>query len=205
MTEKLKQRRFDPGRRNHIIEVTLEVIAKYGVAGTSHRIIAKAADIPLGSMTYHFNGMEELLNEVFSNFAEEAASYLRQKMGKARSAGEALDILVEVATDNIWASPKNMAVLYEFYSSAVRNPTLRPVLHRWNQATQDCLQQHFTIKAARTIHTALEGILLQRYLDPKDAMSVEEIRLMFLGILNTCKEKTTLTEAVHRSVFNSHV
>ena len=187
MTEKLRQRRFDPERRSRIIGATLEVIAKYGVAGTSHRIIAKSADIPLGSMTYHFKGMEELLNEVFSNFAEKGASYLRQRMGKARSADEALDMLVEVATDNIWASQKNMAVLYEFYSSAVRAPALRSVLHRWNQATQDCLQQHFTIQASRSIHTALEGILLQRYLDPEDAMSAEEVRLMFLGVLNTFK------------------
>ena len=57
------QRRYDPGRRDRIIDACLDVIAESGVAGTSHRRVAQAADVPLGSMTYHFTGMNDLLHE----------------------------------------------------------------------------------------------------------------------------------------------
>ena len=67
------QRRYDPGRRDRIINACLDVIAETGVAGTSHRKVAEAADVPLGSMTYHFSGMNELLHEAFSRFAGTAS------------------------------------------------------------------------------------------------------------------------------------
>jgi len=46
-----RRRRKDPGRRDRIIDACLEVIAEHGVAGTSHRRVAAAAGVPLGSMT----------------------------------------------------------------------------------------------------------------------------------------------------------
>jgi DNA-binding transcriptional regulator YbjK len=42
------RRRYDPGRRERLIEAALDVIAESGVAGTTHRRIAAAADV-LGS------------------------------------------------------------------------------------------------------------------------------------------------------------
>ncbi|MCI1650562.1 MAG: hypothetical protein LKI26_07970, partial [Bifidobacterium tibiigranuli] len=42
-------RRTDPGRRDRIIDSCLDVIAQVGVAGASHRVVARAADVPLGS------------------------------------------------------------------------------------------------------------------------------------------------------------
>ena len=56
-----RRRRHDPQRRDRIIDACLEVLAEHGVAGTSHRRVAAAAGVPLGSMTYHFTGMDELL------------------------------------------------------------------------------------------------------------------------------------------------
>ena len=32
----------------------------------SHRIVAEAADVPLGSMTYHFDGFDDLIFQAFS-------------------------------------------------------------------------------------------------------------------------------------------
>lgn len=62
-------RRNDPDRRDRIIDACLDVIAEAGVAGVSHRKIADAAGVPLGSMTYHFDGMSNLLHEAFSRFS----------------------------------------------------------------------------------------------------------------------------------------
>ena len=45
---------------------TLDVIAEHGVAGASHRAIARAADVPLGSITYHFATLDELLAAAFT-------------------------------------------------------------------------------------------------------------------------------------------
>ncbi|MFD6211517.1 TetR/AcrR family transcriptional regulator, partial [Peribacillus sp. NPDC060253] len=50
-----------PGRRERILAAVLDLIAEDGVAGVSHRKAAARAGVPLGSMTYHFASMDELL------------------------------------------------------------------------------------------------------------------------------------------------
>ena len=47
----MRQRRSEPGRRDRLLQVALEVIIARGVAGATYRLIAEAADVPLGSMT----------------------------------------------------------------------------------------------------------------------------------------------------------
>ena len=46
------------------------MIAEHGVAGTTHRLIAAAADVPLGSLTYHFSSLEDLRAQAFQRHAE---------------------------------------------------------------------------------------------------------------------------------------
>ena len=76
-------RRYDPQRRDRIIDACLDVVAEVGVAGASHRKIAEAADVPLGSMTYHFSGMQELLHEAFSRFATSMSDRFAARMAQA--------------------------------------------------------------------------------------------------------------------------
>ena len=63
-------RRYDPERKSRIIEAAIDVIAEFGVAGTTHRRIAAAADVPLGSLTYHFTGLDDLLGQAFTRHAD---------------------------------------------------------------------------------------------------------------------------------------
>ncbi|WP_032796765.1 TetR/AcrR family transcriptional regulator, partial [Streptomyces sp. HCCB10043] len=91
-------RRYDPERRTRIIDAALTVIAADGMAGLSHRTVAAEADVPLGSTTYHFASLDELLvaalrrcNENFVQalrssglFAEEA-----EEGGAGRGEGDA--------------------------------------------------------------------------------------------------------------------
>src|SRR5215212_2014758 len=82
-------RRYDPRRRDRIIDACLEVISQNGVAGTSHRKVAEAADVPLGSMTYHFAGMDDLLHEAVSRVAHGASEQCAERISAAHGAGTA--------------------------------------------------------------------------------------------------------------------
>ena len=58
----------DPHRREKILQATLDTIAEHGIHAVTHRKIATCAGVPLGSMTYYFDGMEPLLEEAFTWF-----------------------------------------------------------------------------------------------------------------------------------------
>ena len=57
----LMARRYDPERRQRIIDAAIRVAELKGIAALSHRTVAAEADVPLGSTTYHFAGLDELL------------------------------------------------------------------------------------------------------------------------------------------------
>ncbi|GAA2332841.1 TetR family transcriptional regulator [Streptomyces cuspidosporus] len=60
----------DPQRRERILTAALDLIADEGIARVSHRRIAARAGVPLGSMTHHFSGMDDLLREAFDRFTD---------------------------------------------------------------------------------------------------------------------------------------
>lgn len=52
--------------RNKILEAAIEVIARLGVKGTTHRAVALQADTQLSLTTYYFKDIKELVKEAIS-------------------------------------------------------------------------------------------------------------------------------------------
>ncbi len=69
-----RARRYDPGRRDRLVDTTLDVIAEQGVAAATHRAIARVADVPLGSLTYRFGSLTELLAAAFTRHVDTVAA-----------------------------------------------------------------------------------------------------------------------------------
>lgn len=51
--------------RDLILNSTIELIAELGIKGTTHRAIARKADIPLSLTTYYFKDIQQLIKEAF--------------------------------------------------------------------------------------------------------------------------------------------
>ena len=154
----MADRRVDPRRRDRIIAVALEVIAEAGVAGASHRVVAARADVPLGSMTYHFSGINELLREAFERFADDAAQRTEAILLSATTPASARIAIVELIHDHADAS--DTAVTMELYSQAARIPELRTITIAWRNRVRWALGRHFGPTAAEHLDAYLEGALL---------------------------------------------
>ena len=109
------QRRYDPGRRDRIIDACLDVIAESGVAGTSHRKVAEAADVPLGSMTYHFTGMHDLLHEAFSRFAQAASEQFEERIAAAHDAETARQTIAHAILYDVLSDQRDLVLTHELY------------------------------------------------------------------------------------------
>ncbi|MGH3370480.1 MAG: TetR/AcrR family transcriptional regulator [Nocardioidaceae bacterium] len=64
-----RARRRDPDRKQRILQAAVEVIAEHGLPRTTHRLIAATADVPLGSLTYHFSTLDDLCRQGFEQYA----------------------------------------------------------------------------------------------------------------------------------------
>ena len=176
MAERERARgQVDPGRRDRIIDAALEVIAANGVAGTSHRKVATAADVPLGSMTYHFSGMEELLREAFGRFADRGVERFSARMAQARTPADALEIVAGTIVDDTPASGSaEQVITYELYTLAARDASFRDITERWMDRTRAVLEKHFDPLTARLLDALVEGLGIHRALD-RDPVTTAQI------------------------------
>jgi DNA-binding transcriptional regulator YbjK len=166
-------RRADPDRRSKIIDAALTVIAAEGVAGASHRKIAAVADVPLGSMTYYFTGMDELLREAFLRFADRVADRFDRRMSGVGSRSEALDAVAATVIDDIFSEPDDLVLTHELYTLAARDPSFRDITERWMGRTRAVLAQYVDPLTARLVDALIEGLTIHRALDRDPAPSTD--------------------------------
>jgi len=169
-----RRRRYDPERRARIIDACLDVIAEHGVAGTTHRRVAEAADVPLGSMTYHFAGMDELLREAFGRFAEQAAAQVERRMDDAATREAAVHAVVRLITLDVFATQRDLVLSHELYTLAARDPAFRTLTNGWMRRSRDALGHHFDPATCRVLDAFIEGMTIHRALDtePHDDVDV---------------------------------
>lgn len=154
-------RRYDPERRQRIIDAAIRVVGEKGIAGLSHRTVAAEADVPLGSTTYHFKTLDDLLVAALRQANEGFA-----KVIASRGALEDpdTDLAAELAGwMGEWLSGDRTGVELEceLYLAALRRPALRPVAAEWARDLADRLSQRTDAVTARALVALLDGICLQ--------------------------------------------
>jgi DNA-binding transcriptional regulator YbjK len=170
-----RSRRHDPGRRDRLVDVAIGVLAEHGVAGTTHRRIAAAADVPLGSMTYHFDSMDDLLHAAFTRLAERTADVFDQALTQAGTAEEAADAVVGLISGPTLNSSETLLASLELYALAARRPEFRAITDAWMARSRKALHAHFDPETAFMLDALIEGTTLHRALS-LDPMPVRTVR-----------------------------
>jgi DNA-binding transcriptional regulator YbjK len=134
-----------PSTRVRILRVTLELIGREGIGAVSNRRIAAAAEVSLGSLTYHFPSQAELLRESLLLFVgeevdrlETIASELRSRRPPPNAKQITAEVQRIVAESAI--RPEHVAEL-ELHLRAFRDPSLQG-------ASQRCFEAYRELAAA---------------------------------------------------------
>ncbi|MFI1527343.1 TetR/AcrR family transcriptional regulator [Streptomyces griseus] len=171
-------RRYDPGRRERIVDAALRVIAADGLAGLSHRTVAAEADVPLGSTTYHFGSLDELLVAALRRYNDNFVRELRGSQALAGPGGVSGPTgpagpdgpagpagLAEELTRLLgrWFAGERGAIEleYELYLAALRRPVLRPVAAEWTEEAVELLSRRTDRETARALVALMDGVCLQ--------------------------------------------
>lgn len=160
-----RPKRNDPERRQRIVEATLDVIAEYGVTGTTHRRIAAAAGVPLGSVTYYFATLEVLLTTAFLQLANDSSEAFRATLAAAKTRDEAKEAVIDIIAESIWAAPRTLLLSYELYAFAARHPPVTAVMQQWMDSSRAALGRFFDPLTARALDALIEGIGIHNSID----------------------------------------
>ena len=161
-----RARRHDPDRRDRIMRATLDVIAELGTQGVTHRRVAARADVPLGSMTYHFEGMNDLLQHSFSLFAKQVSDQFNAIVGPAQNAEETCTALTDYIFSPFWEEPRHITLMMELYSYVSCDQSMGEQVRRWLEGGRHWLMRYFDEATAVGLDAFVEGLLIHRVVVP---------------------------------------
>ncbi|WP_119698156.1 TetR/AcrR family transcriptional regulator [Microbacterium halotolerans] len=152
----------DPDRRERILDGTLDVVADVGVHATTHRRIAEAAGVPLGSLTYHFDGLHDILASAFARLSETMSVTYADIVASAASPADAEAAVVDLICGPVYAEPREMVLIFEMYAYANHNPAVAETTRRWLLRSRESLMMHFPEPVARALDVLIEGWPMHR-------------------------------------------
>ncbi|MFF7329400.1 TetR/AcrR family transcriptional regulator [Streptomyces sp. NPDC090306] len=154
-------RRYDPDRRRRIIDAAVRVVAAKGLAGLSHRTVAAEADVPLGSTTYHFATLDDLLVAALRQANEGFGKVIAARGGLTDPDADLAAELAGWAGEWLSGDRTGVEMEYELYLAALRRPALRPVAAEWADDLAALLGRRTDPVTARALVALLDGICLQ--------------------------------------------
>ncbi|MEU7295271.1 TetR family transcriptional regulator [Streptomyces exfoliatus] len=178
-----RTRRHDPERRERIVDAALRVVGRAGITGLSHRTVAAEADVPLGSTTYHFASLDELLVAALRKANEGFGRLLRESPALAAPDADLAAVLARLLGEWMGGARARVELEYELYLAALRRPALRPVAAEWTDTVIAVLAHRTDPVTARALGALMDGLCLQALLTG-GAYDEEYAREMLARILN---------------------
>lgn len=168
-------RRHDPDRRRRIIDAALHIIEFKGIGALSHRAVAAEADVPLGSTTYHFAGLDDLLVAALEQVSSEPCAAVTGWEEELAGPGPVADTLTRILESHSSGGRGNIRLEYELYLAALRRPLLQPIAAAWLDDMVDAVERRTGDRAvAQALVALIDGLLLQLLLTdrPFDPVAV---------------------------------
>jgi DNA-binding transcriptional regulator YbjK len=157
-------RRYDPERRQRLIDAAIRVVGERGIGGLSHRAVAAEADVPLGSTTYHFATLDDLLvaalHQVNERFMLEIAGW----EALVDPEDDLADTLARLVEELLTRDRPRIELEYELYLAALRRPALRPIAAEWVDLMTDTLARRTDRGTAQALAALIDGMSLQSLL-----------------------------------------
>jgi len=183
-------RRHDPDRASRIVDATIDVIAEHGVARTTHRLIAAAADVPLGSLTYHFTGLDDLLAQAFTRHAERMAADYEARFADVRSTEDVVEAVTGLVHADADADDRDWAVAYELFLAALRDPALRTVTESWMRRSRSVLERFVDPTTSRGVDALIEGLVMHKVLSTRPVSRAETREIIARAVRPTQQEES---------------
>lgn len=152
-----KGRANDPGRPGRIRKAALELIAEEGMRATTQRKVAARAGVPLGSVTYYFPSIEDLLLGAFEHLIEHIGTRYDYAIIGAGSPTGVVEVLVDAVRGENRATLFESRAAREFYQFASVNERAASLVRQSEKNAIGALRTYFSEEAARAIDALIEG------------------------------------------------
>lgn len=167
----------DPNRRVRIAEAAIAVAMTEGLDAVTHRRVAAEADVPLGSTTYYFRTIDDLLAVAMEMAAQrgvEALQLWESQLPKDADMAEALtSYVMDLLGDNRSATDFES----NLYALAYTRRALRKAAADWDLGLTKVLCHRTDEVTGKMLGVALCGLQLQLVLSDEMPKREEILRI----------------------------
>ncbi|NNH71239.1 TetR family transcriptional regulator [Nocardia uniformis] len=144
-----------------LIEATIRIVARDGVAGVSHRAVAKEAGLPPTSAAYHFKTIDDLLTAALTSCMDQDAERIRQLTDTSGGGEEGVRALAAVMVTAL-TETAHLQAEFELYLLAACRPELRDPPRRWLAAIERFGRRYTDDPVRlRILAGTIDGMLMQ--------------------------------------------
>lgn len=154
----------DPQRPARIARAAIRVIAAHGIDALTHRKVAAEAEVPLGSTTYYFAGLDDLIAAALAEAADSNVAELREWNRTLPADAELAPALADFVLSAITEKREHTIAEYNLYAVALHRPQLRKAAADWDRALAEIFAERTDPTAGRMIATLTCGMLMQAVL-----------------------------------------
>ena len=142
----------------------LEVVAEKGVEGLTHRKVAAAAGVPLGSTTYHFATLEDLLAAAIIEAKKATDVELAIWAETLHPGADFVQLISDYVLDALTHHWDRTVVEHELYMAALRRPELRGLSREWDEAFPKVLAKYVDDVTAKTVAMVVDGMFVRAFI-----------------------------------------
>lgn len=154
-------RRKDPTRRERIARAAISVVAERGIEKLTHRAVAAAAEVPLGSTTYHFASLDDMLADALRVAAEDDVAQLREWTADLGDRADLAATLTDLVLHYLGPERSRTVVEHELYIAALHRPALRHLSTEWDATLVELFTAYTDPVTGRMLGATFCGLLLQ--------------------------------------------
>ena len=174
-----KARPISEGTRRRLMDAAAELIAEVGWGRVTTRAVAERADLPHGTVSYHFRGKQQLLVDAALHAFEQALPLV--EFEALKSADDLVDLIAAALGHQDSIDPRLATLMMETMREAERDPVLRArlgeMLNAYRQLMIEIIRADqergvaFAGASPEAIATLLaatgDGLLMHALLDPE--------------------------------------
>ena len=159
----------DPGRRDRIVEATIRVVSEVGVDGITHRRVAAEAGVPVGSTTYYFATLDDLVEAALARTVDDYGEFLRAWAAErpAFEPDRLLTTITDLIMESLTSRREETTVEYVLYLAAITRPALREKAHACTDLMIASLTPSVGRARATQLTATIDGLMIRGLIAPE--------------------------------------
>lgn len=163
------------------MSAALRVITETGVKSVTHRRVCSAANVSLGTVSYHYADLDDLLLDAFSWYVDRESAKYEASFAVAHNDDDLADAVLALI-DSLAGDTEVAILMWELYAEGGRDKRYRRLVRTWSKRAKSGVRAYCSPATATALEALWDGTVMQRLVGD-GPLTRNELRRVVLSII----------------------